>query len=45
MIKEINKGCKASYKGYLLGKKEYEEYMELKDIAPQLLKCIETLSR
>lgn len=30
MITEIKKGNKAGYNGFLLGKKEYEDYMFLK---------------
>ena len=38
MIKQLNKGCKAPYKGFLLGADEYEDYMELKDMIPLLVK-------
>lgn len=43
MIKPIKKGGTASYKGYLLGLKEYNEYKELKKLVPQLIKGLEEL--
>lgn len=36
MIKEIKKGNKASYNGYLIGIHEYEEYQILKEMIPQV---------
>ena len=38
MIKEIKKGNKASYNGYLLGMHEYEEYQRLKKLVPEMFK-------
>ena len=43
MIKEIKKGNKAPYKGYLLGKKEYIEYQKLKEIVPKTIETIKEL--
>ena len=43
MIKEIKKGNKASYNGYLLGIQEYEDYMRLKELAPQFIKQLKDI--
>ena len=45
MIKQLNKGNKAPYKGFLLGVKEYQDYLELKDMMPSILKSLESLKR
>lgn len=43
MIKEIKKGNKASYNGYLLGIHEYEDYMKLKELAPLFMKQLQDI--
>lgn len=43
MVKEIKKGNKASYNGYLLGVHEYEDYMRLKELAPIFMKNLKEL--
>ena len=43
MIREIKKGNKAPYKGYLIGMKEYQEYQKLKEIIPQTIETIKEL--
>lgn len=43
MIKEIKKGNKASYNGYLLGIHEYEDYMKLKKLVPKFLETLQEI--
>lgn len=43
MITEIKKGNKATYNGYLLGKREYDDYMMLKELIPDMVAKIRSL--
>lgn len=43
MIKQIKKGNKASYNGYLLGVHEYEEFEHLKKMMPKMIELLKTL--
>jgi len=43
MITEIKKGNKAGYNGYLLGKKEYNDYMMLKELLPGVIAGVHSL--
>ena len=45
MIKPIKKGGTASYKGYLLGLKEYNEYQELKQLVPKFIQAVQELKK
>lgn len=43
MIKQIKKGKKASYNGYLLGIQEYEDYQRLKKLVPECMKQLQEI--
>ena len=43
MIKELKKGNKAPYKGYLLGVNEYQDYQRLKELAPLFIKQVQEI--
>lgn len=43
MIKEIKKGNKAAYNGYLLGIHEYEDYQRLKKLVPKFMQTMQEL--
>ena len=42
-IKELKKGNKAPYKGYLLGVNEYQDYQRLKELAPLFIKQVQEI--
>ena len=43
MIKELKKGNKAPYKGYLLGIHEYQDYQKLKELVPKFMKELQEI--
>lgn len=43
MVKEMQKGNKSPYHGYLLGVHEYEDYLRLKELAPLFMKQLKDI--
>ena len=43
MVIEMKKGNKAQYHGFLLGVREYEDYMRLKQMVPKFLQQLQEL--
>jgi len=43
MVIEMKKGNKAQYHGFLLGVREYEDYMRLKQMVPKFLQQVKEL--
>lgn len=44
-MKELQKGNKAPYRGFLLNMGEYEKYCQMKALMPEMIEVLESINK
>ena len=45
MVYELKKGNKAPYRGFLLGVNEYQRYIKMKELMPEMIQAFEDMRK
>ena len=45
MVKELQKGNKVPYRGYLLNISEYEKYKKMQELLPEMIRTFEMIKQ